>query len=34
MVTTTAGRRTRLAAPTSVILTPEEFTASARQIQE
>ena len=34
MVTTTAGRRTRLAAPTSGIVTPEEFTASAKQIQD
>ena len=34
MVTTTAERRTRLAAPTSGIVTPEEFTASAQQIQD
>jgi Bacterial PH domain len=34
VVTTTAGRRIRLAAPTSGVLTPEEFTASAKQIQD
>jgi hypothetical protein len=34
MVTTTAGRRTRLAAPRSGIVTPEEFTASAQKIQD
>jgi hypothetical protein len=34
MVTTAGGRRIRLAAPTSGILTPEEFTASAKQIQD
>ena len=34
VVTTTAGRRIRLAVPTSGILTPEEFTASAKQIQD
>jgi hypothetical protein len=34
MVTTTAGRRTRLAVPTSGIVTPEQFTASAQQIQD
>lgn len=34
MVTTTAGRRIRFAAPTSGILTPEEFTTSAKQIQD
>jgi hypothetical protein len=33
-VTTTAGRRTRLATPTSGILTPEQFRASAQQIQD
>ena len=34
LVTTTRGRRIRLAAPTSGVLTPEEFTASAKQIQD
>ena len=34
MVTTTAGRRTRLAVPTSGIVAPEEFTASAQQIRD
>jgi len=34
MVTTTEGRRIRLAALTSGIVTPEEFMASAKQIQD
>jgi len=34
VVTTTAGRQTRLVVPVSSIVGPEEFTASAQQIQD